>query len=58
MRFLQLWLFQEDFSRNSVDIYDGAGPGQGPLLARLRANSSMADSQQLYQVGFIDIYYA
>ncbi|CAG5132059.1 unnamed protein product, partial [Candidula unifasciata] len=48
LRFLQVNLFQEDFSRNSIEIYDGE-TATAPHIGRIVANSSTDDMQQLYQ---------
>lgn len=48
LRILQVNLFQEDFSRNSVEIYDGEN-ATAPQIGHIVANSSTVDVQQLYQ---------
>lgn len=48
LRFLQINLFEEDFNRNMVEIFDGRSVDQN-RLGRLIANSSSAEIQQLYQ---------
>ncbi|CAL1535561.1 unnamed protein product [Lymnaea stagnalis] len=48
-RFLQINLFQEDFSRNLIEIFDGTEVGQRTLIGSIMSNSSNADIQRLYE---------
>jgi hypothetical protein len=48
LRFLQINMFHEDFSRNSVEIYDGGDVDPARLLVQVQANTSGEDVGQLY----------
>ncbi|XP_012945265.1 protein bark beetle [Aplysia californica] len=49
LRFLQLNLFQEDFSRNVIQIFDGMDIRLENRLGNIMANSSQDEIQQIYQ---------
>nr|KAG5700697.1 hypothetical protein BaRGS_029062 [Batillaria attramentaria] len=49
LRFLQINMFQEDFSRNLVEIFDGNRVSPDTVIAEILANTSSADTAQLYQ---------
>lgn len=49
LRFLQVNLFHEDFSRNSVEIYDGMAVTSNKRLGYIVANSSSAEIQKLFK---------
>ncbi|KAK0049320.1 protein bark beetle [Biomphalaria pfeifferi] len=48
LRFLQINLFQEDFTRNMIEIFDGTDVSESSRIGRILANSSDTDIQKLY----------
>ncbi|KAH9500139.1 hypothetical protein Btru_077291 [Bulinus truncatus] len=48
LRFLQINLFHEDFTRNMIEIFEGKNVGDGTRIGRILANSSNDDIQKLY----------
>ncbi|GFR58263.1 neurotrypsin [Elysia marginata] len=49
LRLLQVNLFHDDFSRNAIEIFDGAFVSESSLLARVVSNSSSQDIGALYR---------
>lgn len=49
LRFLQINMFHEDFSRNVVEIFDGDQVHPDTLLGEIFANTSSTDTQKLFQ---------
>lgn len=48
LRFLQINMFEEYFSRNVVEIFDGSDIDANNLMGEIRANTSGTDTSRLY----------
>ena len=49
LRFLQINMFHEDFSRNVVEIFNGDVVDHDAVIAKIVANTSISDVGKLYQ---------